>query len=157
MGYVDGELIKECHGRAKTPNPTFLNGERDDTDYLGSENGGVLRPGVLLECKGKLKDGGIYEGICYTNSGIKVAKNVDVHITGVLHSRDGSDYKIVYHGDKAIGVITASLGDDVVLLETPYPFNNRVLDYDVPQKLVPSSDVEDGDTLNLRTRRNMKD
>jgi hypothetical protein len=126
VGYVDGELIKECHGRAEIPNPTFLDGEHDDTDYLRSENRGVLRPGVLLECKRKLRDGGIYEGICYTNSGIKVAKNVDVHITGALHSRVGSDYKTVYHGDKAIGVITASLGEDVVLLETPYPFNNRL-------------------------------
>jgi hypothetical protein len=150
VGYVNGELIKECHGRAKTPNPTFIDGEHDDTDYLRSENGGVLRPGVLLECKGILKDDGSREGVCYTNSGIKVAKDGDVRMTGALHGWDGSDDKTVYHGDKAIGVITASLGEDIALIETSYPFNNRLLDYDViPQKLVPSGDVEDGDTLIL--------
>jgi hypothetical protein len=49
VGYLDGEMIKECHGRAKIPNLTFLDGEHDDTDDLCSDNGGVLRPGVLLE------------------------------------------------------------------------------------------------------------
>jgi hypothetical protein len=150
VGYVNGELIKESHGRMKTPNPTILDGEHDDTDYLRPENGGVLRPGVLFECRGKLKDDGTREGDCYTNSGIKVAKNGDVRITGALHGWDGSDDKTVYHGDKAIGVITTSLGDDIALIETSFQFNNQLLDYDiVPQKLVPSSDVEDGDTLIL--------
>ena len=50
VGYMNGELIKECHGRAKTPNPRLLEGEHDDTNYLRSENGVVLSPGVLLEC-----------------------------------------------------------------------------------------------------------
>lgn len=134
----------------KTPNPTILDGEHDDTDYLRPENGGVLRPGVLFECRGKLKDDGTREGDYYTNSGIKVAKNGDVRITGALHGWDGSDDKTVYHGDKAIGVIAASLGEDIALIETSFQFNNQLLDYDiVPQKLVPSSDVEDGDTLIL--------
>ncbi len=150
VGYMNGELIKECHGRAKTPNPEFLDGEHDDTDYLRSENGGVLRPGVLLECKGMLKNNGIYEGTCYTNSGVKVEKNGDVHITGALHGWDRSDDKTVYYGEKAVGVITASLGEDIALIQTSYPFNNRLLSYDIiSQKLIPSSDVEDGDTLIL--------
>jgi len=150
VGYVNGELIKECHARVKSPNPALVDGEYDDKDYLLPENGGFLRPGILLECKGRLKDDGTHEGISYTNSGIKIAKNDNICLTGALHGWDGSDDKTVYHGDKAIGVITASLGEDIALIETSHLIDNRLLDYDiVPKRLVPSSDVEEGDTLIL--------
>ena len=55
VGYVNGQLLSKKHGRQKTPQPRELDGDYDDTDYLAPQNGGVLKPGMLLECEGFLE------------------------------------------------------------------------------------------------------
>jgi len=56
-------------------NPIEPRGQYDDTDYLAPENGGILKPGILLECGGYLDINNYGPGVVMSNSGIKV-KNI---------------------------------------------------------------------------------
>lgn len=57
--YYNGEHLKVSYARLQTPNPQMLDDQgdhvSDDTDYLDPTNGGVLRPGCLVECVGQLR------------------------------------------------------------------------------------------------------
>lgn len=59
--YYNREHLKVSYARLKTPKPRMLDGhgdhESDDIDYLDPTNGGVLRPGCLVECVGQIKKG----------------------------------------------------------------------------------------------------
>src|SRR5271156_985967 len=69
IGYVNGNLLDgRPQARVKAPNPTHLEGECDDSDYLAVENGASLRPGILLESRGIKLDDGSTDGIMWTNS-----------------------------------------------------------------------------------------
>jgi len=52
VGYINGTILSKKYARQKTPQPCELDGEYDDTDYLDVDNGGRLKPGILLECAG---------------------------------------------------------------------------------------------------------
>ena len=74
-GYTNGAFIHTYYSDPKTPSPQFDEHEHeheiavDDTDYLAIENGGCLRPGCMLECRGKVVDGEI-GGTCATNAAV---------------------------------------------------------------------------------------
>ena len=52
VGYFNGGTCFDQQARKKSPTPSILDGDWDNTDYIKPENGGSLRPGVVFECKG---------------------------------------------------------------------------------------------------------
>lgn len=68
VGYMNGVFWSDTHACSKAPDPGRLDGQFDDTDYLKPENGGALRPGIILECSGNIV------GNMLSNAGIKVKK-----------------------------------------------------------------------------------
>ena len=114
----------------KNPEPTHC----DDSDYLSQLNGGSLRPGVLLECRGiPLKDG-TEDGIIHSNSGVKVRRRDEVRFICAKHSWDKVQDKAVYRRDRRIGTFTESLGEDIERVKTNYPFSNPLLDFNMRAK-----------------------
>jgi hypothetical protein len=128
IGYTNGVLLHCNYARAKRPDPTFLDGSFDDTNYLLPENGGALRPGVLLECKGNVGENGEVEGDMLSNTGVKVCKGDGQRFTCSAHGRDEVVEKDVYHAGTKVGVITEVLLEDIGLVETFVSFNNTFLD-----------------------------
>ena len=142
IGYVNGKLLlRPPQSRLKAPDPTHLDGDCDDTDYLSPENGGSLRPGILLESRGIIVEDGSTDGIMYTNSGVKVCRQGQVRFTCAKHGWDKPSVdNAVYHGNHRVGLITETCGEDIGLVTTEYPFSNRFLDIDVQAKrLIHSS------------------
>ena len=143
--YYNGEHLKDSYARLKTPNPQLVDkhGEHqsDDTEYLDPKNGGILRPGCLVECIGQIKDGKLI-GAMASNSGILITKDNIQRLTVASHTWDGVDEerRIVYHGTHAVGRLKEVLGEDIGLVETNVPFNNTFLSYDVHAKRFIHSD-----------------
>lgn len=72
----------------RTPNSYFDEHDHqiavDDTNYLAKENGGCLRPGCMLECRGKVVDGEIVRA-CTSTAGLLVQKGADKRLTVAAH------------------------------------------------------------------------
>jgi hypothetical protein len=136
IGYVNGKLlVHPSQALLKAPDPTHLEGDCDDTDYLSPENGGSLRPGVLLESKGIMLDDGTNDGIMQTNTGVKVCRQGQVRFTCAKHGWDKPSIdNAVYHGNRNVGTITEIYGEDVGLVTTQYSFSNELLDLNIHAK-----------------------
>ena len=148
FGYTNGPLLHHQYARAKRPNPAVLDGSFDDTNYLLSENGGALRPGVLLECIGNVDDDGKVKGNMLTNAGVKVCKGDQQRFTCALHGWDKVVEKDVYHAGAKVGMITEAFGEDIGLVKTSAPFSNTLLDVDTAAKrLLHSSLLKFGQDL----------
>jgi len=68
---TNGTILTKL-SRKVQPQPRELDGQYD---YLAPENGGILKPGILLECGGYLDINNYGPGVVMSNSGIKV-KNI---------------------------------------------------------------------------------
>ena len=152
VGYVNGQLLSKKDGRHKSPQPRELDGDYDDTDYLAPQNGGVLKPGMLLECAGFLDDNDVRQGIVLTNSGIKVKKRDSVRVTVAHHGWDAVDDKVVYHPSKtnggSVGNVVQQLGEDIGLLDCTMPFVNEFPDLGIQAKsFLHSSQIKYNDTV----------
>jgi len=148
FGYTNGPLLYHKSAKAKRPDPTVLDGSFDDTDYLLPENGGALRPGVLLECMGNVGVDAVVDGNTLSNSGVKVCKGEKQRFTCALHGWDQVPDKAVYHAGNQVGVIREALGEDIGLVETPFPFKNSLLDVNTTtQRLLHSSLLKFGEYL----------
>ena len=148
IGYVNGKLlVRPPQSRLKAPDPTHLQGDCDDTDYLVPENGGSLRPGVLLESRGIPLEDGTNDGIMYTNAGVKVCRQDQVRFTCAKHGWDNPSLdNVVYHGNHNVGTITETYGEDIGLVMTQYPFSNEFLDLNIRAKrLLHSSLIRFGE------------
>ena len=71
----------------------------DNSNYLDSENGGILGPGCMLECCGWMVDGAV-EGVGSSNSGILVCHQSEKRLTVAAHMWASDDK--VYHGNAMI-------------------------------------------------------
>ena len=148
FGYINGPLLHHKSARPKRPDPTVLDGSFDDTNYLLPENGGALRPGVLLECIGNVGVDAVVDGNMLSNSGVKVCKGDKQRFTCALHGWDQVLDKDVYHAGNKVGVIREVFGEDVGLVETPFPFKNNLLDVNTTaQRLLHSSLLKFGQYL----------
>ena len=58
---MNGVSWCEAHARNKVPTLSQLDGQFQDSNYLKPENwgGGALRPGTVLECRGRMVREGI--------------------------------------------------------------------------------------------------
>jgi len=140
FGYANGPLLTHKNARAKHPEPTILEGSFDDTNYLQPENGGALRPGVVLECIGNVGVNAGFDGNMLTNSGVKVCKGESRRFTCALHGWDQTPNKDVYHAGNKVGVISEAFGEDIGLVETSFPFKNTLFDVNTTaQRLFHSS------------------
>jgi hypothetical protein len=148
VGYMNGVFWFDTHARSKVPDPGQLDGQFDDTNYLKPENGGALRPGAILECKGKIGPRGNIIGNMLSNAGVKVRKGDIERITASRHCWDAVDDKIAVHGDVEVGKLKETYGDDIVLVEATQPFSNKLLEVDAEaQRFIHSDLLEFGDFL----------
>ena len=146
IGYVNGTIWGEIQGHAKATNPQVLDSTYDDTNYLLGENGGRLRPGIVVECVGNRLESGNIIGNVLSNSGVKIRKGDVEGFTVALHGWDAVTEKDVYHGGNKVGTIRDNLSEDIGLVESPYSFSNTFLDIDATaQRLVHSSLLQFGD------------
>ena len=137
VGYVNGPILTKKFARQKAPQPLQSEGEYDDSDYLDLDNGGTLRPGLLLECAGYLDDEGMRRGICASNSGIKVCKDDKIRLTVAAHGWDAVQDKVVYHPTRHghnIGNIVETIGEDIGLASLICPFTNEFPELQVKAK-----------------------
>jgi len=67
------------------PNPQALEGDYDDTDFLDPQNGGVLRPVILVRAEKVRGNDGTEDNVMYSNAGVKVCKNDEVRFTCAFH------------------------------------------------------------------------
>jgi hypothetical protein len=138
IGYRNGTILTKKLARTVQPQPRELGGQYDDTDYLDPENGGILNPGMLLECGGYVDKNNFRQGIVMSNSGIKV-ENVggDERMTVAVHGWDAVDEKIVYHPTRRghnVGTILDVLGEDIGLTSLTCNFSNVFPDLQVRAK-----------------------
>ena len=98
VGYINGTLLQKAKSRAKNPDPTNIDGEYDDSDYLAEANGKSLRPGVILECRNIPTDDHGNDSVTWTNSVAKVYRRDDVRITCAKHGWDGVEDKNITQG-----------------------------------------------------------
>jgi len=146
VGYVNGSIWREFQARGKSPNPRVLDSTFDDTNYLLSENGGSLRPGIVVECVGNRSESGQVTGTVLSNTGVKIKKGDVECFTVALHGWDAVTEKDVYHGGNKVGTIRASISKDIGLVETSHSFSNTFLDVDATaQRLFHSTLLRYGD------------
>lgn len=150
IGYINGVLWRDVHGRRKIPNPRVLDSVYDNSNYLLQENGGKLRPGILVECMGNLTETGDREGACISNAGIKVKRGEVSRFTVAAHTWDAVQDKDVYHGGVRVGRVEKTISEDVGMVESAFPFTNEFLDIRASaQKLYHSSLLRYGDWIVL--------
>ena len=142
VGYNNGPLLLKRHARAIVPNPTKIDGTYDTTNYLLPENGGKLRPGILLESvfSKRQEDGKSREVVLYSNSGVKISRQDEVRFTVASHGWDSAEDKTIYHGGQNVGKWERCVGEDIGLAEAEYDFSNEFLDLRITaKKLLRSS------------------
>ena len=146
VGYVNGTVLSKKYAKQKAPQPGVLDGEYDDTDYLDLDNGGKLKPGMLLECAGYVDDEGMLQGIVMSNSGIKVQKDDVVRVTVAEHGWDAVQDNVVYHPTRSghnIGTIVDKIGEDIGLVACTYPYTNELPELQTKAKsLLHSSQLQ---------------
>ena len=146
VGYVNGSIWREFQARAKAPDPRVLDSTYDDTNYLLGENGGCLRPGIVVECVGNTSDSGQVTGNMLSNTGVKIKKGDVERFTVALHGWDAVTEKDVYHGGNKVGTIRDGVSEDIGLVETSHSFSNTLLDIDATaQRLFHSTLLQFGD------------
>ena len=149
--YYNGPLLHTTAARVKDPNPQLdSNSDEfviDDTNYLNPNNGGKLRPGCLLECRGNLVDGALV-GQCTSNTGIVVTRDGEVRLTCAYHTWDGVSRKIGHHGSTLVGSVEVCLGEDIGLINPVVPVSNEFLEVQsIAKRLVRSTEIADRDMI----------
>jgi hypothetical protein len=141
VGYSNGSLLLKRHARTIAPNPAKIDGTYDTTNYLLSENGGKLRPGILLESmSSKEHDEKSKEVLKYSNSGVKISRRNEVRFTVASHRWEETEDKTIYHCGQKIGEWKKCIGEDIGLAEAEYDFSNEFLDVGATaKKLLHSS------------------
>jgi hypothetical protein len=146
FGYINGTEWFESQSRSKAPNPRVYDGEYDDSDYLKKENGGALRPGVIVECKGHVGPRGTIVGATLCNVGVEVCRGNQVRFTTAKHAWDTESDKVVYHANQQVGVVDETYGDDMALVKSGVRFNNEFLDIDgIAKQLMAASTFKYGE------------
>lgn len=74
LNYVNGPLVLSAHRRIIKPNPRFLNGQSDETDYI--DEAGCFSPGAMISSK----TGG------QVTTGISLTRNDVVRFTVAYHA-----------------------------------------------------------------------
>jgi hypothetical protein len=144
LRYHNGSLNGRELKRLKEPNPTMLDGDYDDTDYV--KDHGCFYPGAMLSSKNN----------SLISAGIQVQKEDDVRLTVAIHCWDNQlnsgvtlgheDYNIK-QGDWAegtvVGTVTERIGTtDIGLARIHKPFTNRFLDLNgSATRLVHSNEI----------------
>ena len=151
--YHNGEMLKQSIARVKEPDPRHLDDDGDcivdDTNYLDLSNGGVLRPGCLLECVGTNVNGETV-GAGSSNSGIVVSRNGQKRLTVAAHTWETDN--MVYHGNQRIGPVVDKIGEDIGLVDVTVPVSNTFLSSNATAKtLVDSTNVHWGDMMSIDT------
>jgi hypothetical protein len=149
INYSNGLFLHTVASPPNQPDPALGEYEVviDDMCYLEAENGGALRPGVLLECVGMEVDGETVEE-CYSNSGIVVQKNGECRLTAAAHTWDSVQDKIVYHGGKIVGTLEQTIGEDIGLVSLTVPVSNMFYENDIPApRLIPTGEVSSDDLV----------
>lgn len=137
-GLINGQEMK----REKQPDPTHVDGDCDDIDYIQPQ--GCFYPGTMLSSK---NDTAI-------SAGILLQRQDDVRLTVAIHCWDKqlesqvdlghADYT-VKQGDWAsgtvVGRVTERMGDsDIGLAKVNEPFSNRFLDLNGSAKTLLHTD-----------------
>ena len=144
VSYHNGLLVATELKRRKKPQPRYLDGAEDDTDYVKSD--GCFYPGALLQA-----DSGDQ-----TSAGIAIQKGTDTRVTVAFHGwnaeneqnpeslGDSNLFKIA-QGETNVGYITERISDtDIGLMKinNGIAFNNCFLELDtVAKTLVPMKDL----------------
>jgi hypothetical protein len=149
--YHNGPLLPTVSARVKSSNPQLdSDGDElmiDDTDYLTPENGGKLRPGCLLECRGSFIDGKLV-GLCSSNASIVVTREGETRLTCAYHTWDGVSVKNAYHGSTLVGSVENCLGEDIGLINPVVPVSNELLEVQsIAKRIVRSNEIEDRDVI----------
>jgi hypothetical protein len=141
VGYNNDPLLLKRHARSITPNPARIDGTYDNTNYLLPENGGKLRPGILLESlSSNVQDEKSKDIIMYSNAGVMISRQDEIRFMVASHGWDSIEDKAIYHGGQNIGNWERCVGEDIGLAKAEYDFSNEFLDIGVTaKKLVHSS------------------
>jgi len=144
VGYINGLMLSKKPAR-KIPSSRDFDSDYDDTDYLHPDNGGTLKPGMLLECAGYVDEAGVRQGAILSNSGVKIQKNEETRVTVAMHGWDAVDNKLVYHPTRTghnIGTIVEKVGQDIGILDCLCPYSNEFPDLQTrAQSLLHSSQL----------------
>jgi hypothetical protein len=140
VSYHNGPLVATELKRRKKPQPRYLNGDEDNTDYIKSD--GCFYPGAMLKA-----DSGNQ-----ISAGIGVQKGTETRITVAFHCwnseneqnpenlGDPNHFKVT-QGQTDVGYVAERIGDtDIGLMRTNdgITFSNRFLELDtVARTLVP--------------------
>jgi hypothetical protein len=148
--YHNGTFLHTLASRIKTPDPRFdADGVElvvDDTNYLAEENGGKVRPGCMLECRGLEVDGRMV-GECTSNAGVVVSKNGESRLTCASHTWDAVEDKVVYHGSAVIGEVDETLSEDIGMVDPQVPVSNKFLEFDCTARSLIRADLIDDDDI----------
>ena len=146
VSYLNGSIWREFQASGKSLNPRTVDSTFDDINYLLSQNGGSLRPGIVVECVGNRSESGQVTGDVLSNTDVKIKKGDVECFTVALPSWDAVTENHVYHGGNKVGTIRASISEDIGLVETPHSFSNTFLDVDATaQRLFHSTLLQYGD------------
>jgi hypothetical protein len=146
LSFVNGPLVKDELGRRKEPQPQYINGDYDDTDYVKKE--GCFYPGcMIMSSAGSM-----------ASAGIAVERGRDLRVTVAFHCwsdeyKDNMDklgdpeYFSVTQGTTIVGNVAERIGKtDIGLaaLKNGITFNNRFpgLDSATAKVLIPSKDIK---------------
>jgi hypothetical protein len=136
IGYVNGALLVKRHAGVIRQDLLKFDGTIDTTNYLLAENGGTLRPGVLLESRSSQTDG-YRDVVAWTNSGVKISRRDETCFTVSSHGWEHVNDKTVYHAGQRVGMLQMCV-DGMATIEAP--FSNEFLDLRcTAQKLYHSS------------------
>jgi hypothetical protein len=142
IGYVNGALLAKRHAGVIRQDPSKIDGTIDTTNYLLAENGGTLRPGVLLESRSSQIDGDQAGGdvVAWTNSGVKISRRDETLFIVATHGWEHVDDKAVYHAGQRVGLLQRCVGEDIGMATIEVPFSKEFLDLRcTAQKLYHSS------------------
>jgi hypothetical protein len=142
LAYVNGPLVKRELGRLKQPQPRYLEGDFDDTDYVKAE--GCFYPGcMLVNSKGDM-----------ISAGVAVERAQETRLTVAFHcwsdewrenkeKLGNKDFFSVTQGKTIVGNVFERISNTDIGLATlkdGIAFNNRFLGVDATAKVLISSD-----------------
>lgn len=142
LSFVNGPLVREELGRRIKPQPQYLDGDYDDTDYARDES--CFYPGCMIVNS----SGGMI------SAGIAVERAQDMRLTVAFHcwsdeykesmeKLGDSDYFTVTQGKTVVGNVSERIGNTDIGLATlkdGVAFNNRFLGIDAAAEVLISSD-----------------
>jgi hypothetical protein len=84
------------------------------------------------------------------NAGLAVEKDGEVRLTCPAHLFEGIKSKVCFHGNRIVGELQETLGEDIGLLDAVVPLSNEFLSIDcIGRQLVRSNQVSDDDIIRV--------